>query len=399
MKITLKTLTPLWTGGVDGESNRVQETGVIGSLRWWYEVIVRGLGGEACDPTTHHCQFDEGKFKRPASDDVAAWRRNLRKAGLCDACQAYGATGWAQRYRLRVRGGKPLNFQGALNVRPQGRNRGWYLLAGLNGNLRVDSVPRLHYDPAMLLAPLALAEAWGALGARTQHGYGVVAADVKEDGQPVTVDQAMIQSLPSGNKSSDEGLPSLRNMFFAKAAFKVTSIRWWQQADGLRDDNKLRAWIDSGSVPVSPAIRNYLRYKKGVGIHDYGPENFLFGSSQPVCKLCYNRRCGHRAGQWERVKTKLHISAAYAPDGKLTREIRIWGWLPHDLPRDVRLDRERVLDTIHDLLGNQRTWRETLGPAIHFDHLEWREFGAPTRDTQTGDLDDPRAFLAKLLAA
>lgn len=42
--ITLKTLTPLWTGGADGRSDRLHTTGIIGSLRWWYEGIVRGLG-------------------------------------------------------------------------------------------------------------------------------------------------------------------------------------------------------------------------------------------------------------------------------------------------------------------------------------------------------------------
>jgi CRISPR type III-B/RAMP module RAMP protein Cmr1 len=42
MKIRLKTLTPLWTGGVEaGKVDRVHETGIIGSLRWWYEAIVR----------------------------------------------------------------------------------------------------------------------------------------------------------------------------------------------------------------------------------------------------------------------------------------------------------------------------------------------------------------------
>ena len=35
--ITLRTLPPLWTGGADGMSDRLHATGIIGSLRWWYE--------------------------------------------------------------------------------------------------------------------------------------------------------------------------------------------------------------------------------------------------------------------------------------------------------------------------------------------------------------------------
>ncbi|MGQ9833224.1 MAG: type III-B CRISPR module RAMP protein Cmr1, partial [Candidatus Villigracilaceae bacterium] len=39
MEIQLKTLTPLWTGGIDGTTDRLHETGLIGSLRWWYEAL------------------------------------------------------------------------------------------------------------------------------------------------------------------------------------------------------------------------------------------------------------------------------------------------------------------------------------------------------------------------
>ncbi len=59
----LKTLTPLWTGGVEGKVDRIHETGLLGSMRWWYEVLVRGLGGEVCDPGSddkdNNCGFNE----------------------------------------------------------------------------------------------------------------------------------------------------------------------------------------------------------------------------------------------------------------------------------------------------------------------------------------------------
>ncbi|WP_343426310.1 type III-B CRISPR module RAMP protein Cmr1 [Candidatus Amarolinea dominans] len=45
LNITIRTLTPLWTGGVDATSDRLHATGIIGSLRWWYEAIIRGLRG------------------------------------------------------------------------------------------------------------------------------------------------------------------------------------------------------------------------------------------------------------------------------------------------------------------------------------------------------------------
>src|SRR5438477_9479200 len=43
MEIVLKTLTPIWTGNVDRNSELVKETGLVGSLRWWYGGIVRAM--------------------------------------------------------------------------------------------------------------------------------------------------------------------------------------------------------------------------------------------------------------------------------------------------------------------------------------------------------------------
>ncbi len=44
MEVRIQTLTPLWTGGVQaGKVDRIHETGIVGSMRWWYEAIVRGL--------------------------------------------------------------------------------------------------------------------------------------------------------------------------------------------------------------------------------------------------------------------------------------------------------------------------------------------------------------------
>ncbi len=63
--------TPLWTGGLGLPPlpnqrlpmHRVRATGLLGSLRWWYETVVRALGGWACDPTEHTCLLDAQRFR------------------------------------------------------------------------------------------------------------------------------------------------------------------------------------------------------------------------------------------------------------------------------------------------------------------------------------------------
>ncbi|MBC7262392.1 MAG: type III-B CRISPR module RAMP protein Cmr1 [Chloroflexi bacterium] len=69
---------------MDQEPDRLHETGLIGSLRWWYEVLVRGLGGRACDPTVHgvRCPDQNGRH--------------------CVVCELFGCTGWARKFRLMV---------------------------------------------------------------------------------------------------------------------------------------------------------------------------------------------------------------------------------------------------------------------------------------------------------
>ncbi|HWB87549.1 MAG TPA: type III-B CRISPR module RAMP protein Cmr1 [Bryobacteraceae bacterium] len=59
--------------------------GLMGSLRWWFEGIVRAMGRKACDPTEGACEYDPKK--NPFH-------------GLCPVCWLFGTTGWARRFRL-----------------------------------------------------------------------------------------------------------------------------------------------------------------------------------------------------------------------------------------------------------------------------------------------------------
>lgn len=96
LKFELKTLTPIWTGGVEGKCDRLHETGIIGSIRWWYEALVRGLDGYACDPTSkekkERCEFDAKSYQKNGNLDA-----ELQK--ICPACQMFGCTGWGKKIR------------------------------------------------------------------------------------------------------------------------------------------------------------------------------------------------------------------------------------------------------------------------------------------------------------
>lgn len=83
----LQALTDIWTGDADTaqskQANRLIPTGLLGSIRWWFEVLVRGLGGRPCDPSSDQKACLSGQH--------------------CVVCELFGCTGWARKVRFDVR--------------------------------------------------------------------------------------------------------------------------------------------------------------------------------------------------------------------------------------------------------------------------------------------------------
>ncbi len=192
LEIRLRTLTPLWTGGVDQAADRLHETGLIGSLRWWYEALVRGLGGYACDPTD-----DKSKCKE--------YDPKLGQASVCAACYLFGTTGWARLFRLRVLQDDmrlvPLHFYTTLPA-----NKRWLgsIFGGEKRNNQIDgmTVPfgqlRLEIVGRGVDEDYALSQvAWtldfiakfGGLGAKLQHGFGQIALSTPLTSYTTTAEQ------------------------------------------------------------------------------------------------------------------------------------------------------------------------------------------------------------------
>ena len=93
----MQALTDVWTGDAgtaqSKQADRLIPTGMLGSIRWWFEVLVRGLGGAPCDPSANQkaCLNEEH----------------------CVVCELFGCTGWARKFRFDVR-----NAQGAVITFP-----------------------------------------------------------------------------------------------------------------------------------------------------------------------------------------------------------------------------------------------------------------------------------------
>jgi len=343
----IRTLTPLYTGGVDGTMDRIHETGILGSLRWWYEAVVRGLGGEACDPTGHKHELSGQRLKRyrQARREGKDWWTALDEAGICDACKVFGTTGWRRRFRLEILEDKtePIweRQDQMLNIRPPGRTRGWYLPPGRMGTLTL----KFSGDPkalSLMAALLLFLEKWGNLGAKPQLGYGVFAIENRAEvltwnqgdgkGRPGWKWAVAGNRAPNSLDSKDSNLPDLRQFGFFKFRFETTEPGWWTRVPGL---NKVALQIQPlvsqyNIVPVSPALKNEWRFNRWD--RSWGDARELFGSLRP-----------------NRIRSKVATSWAYQANGLW--EVRGWVWL---------IKPEKRANHVWHLLTDELIWRYVL---------------------------------------
>jgi len=242
MQVSLDFVTPLWTGNASRQANRVQITGLLGSLRWWYEALVRGLGGYVSDPTAEEKQY-RSEFDTKAYQDALRHDRSQAEAlamgfqSLGAVEYLFGATGWASLFRLQVL--QPpertaLHFRTTLDINKnwlgrvfQGDEQRNYAIDSLEvpyGPAKLNFVLRGHdteYVQSQLALLFRFIAAYGGLGARLQHGFGQIAdlvlppelADtLLEDGL-----QQLKRKLKSGGLRCDGPMQStpydLRNFF------------------------------------------------------------------------------------------------------------------------------------------------------------------------------------------
>ena len=323
LTVTIRTRTPLWTGGVDGTMDRIHETGILGSLRWWYEAIVRGLGGSACDPTEHEHELSGQRLKRyeGARKKGKDWWAALDEAGICDACKVFGTTGWRRRFRLEIVENqiKPIwePRDKMLNIRPPGRTRGWYLPPGWMGTLTL----KFTGDPkilSLMAALLLFLEEWGNLGAKPQLGYGVFAIENRDEVLEWAQDDGQNKSgwkwavagdgTPDSPDSKDSNLPDLRQFRFFKFRFGTTQPGWWTRIPGL---NRVALQVQPlvsqyNIVPVSPALKNEWRFNQWN--RKWGDDREIFGTLWP-----------------NRIRSRVAVSWAYRVNGAW--KVQGWTWL------------------------------------------------------------------------
>ena len=333
MQIKLKTLTPLWTGGVGGKSNRVQETGIIGSLRWWYEAIVRGLGGRAgplpSDTSQEPRKFDTDAYQnalRAGQTKEIALESGLKSLGAVE--YLFGTTGWARLFRLRSLNAPrvPLHFRTTVEM-----NKSWLgrIFGGKEEqNYSIDHLEVIHgdlsfnltcrrYDKEYVLGQLAFLlrfiAAYGNIGAKPQHGFG----------------QVEVTSLPDemASVTITSGLQTLQN--------QLTN----------------REWRETGLTPNTP-----------YNINSFFHHTYMLTESAIHCFTTPDNHFGSPNKQDEKDYIPCAFDLRYKGDNNLG--FRRWlkeekGWTESDDPNK--------LGPLDELMGPRSQWKNSSGRTVGID--------------------------------
>jgi len=253
-QVKIAPLTPLWTGDIKREGKRVLETGILGSLRWWYEAILRGFSLSACDPTKGSCAYDSKRAEK----------------SICLACQLFGCTGLSRKFRLMIEGDGDAgerDIEVKLKTSGNRKHRGWRIPSRLAGELTLSfmsmrSTNFTNFEITALYRVLCLIESYGALGAKTSQGQGVIRVIdwghlTEKMSHETWKDQLTAQ--PPEEAPQSGYLPDLRDFIGATIVLNdaLDAVKLWEKLE-----LKARNWQPATGVkwiPSAPRVRAHLR--------------------------------------------------------------------------------------------------------------------------------------------
>lgn len=345
--VKIKALTPIWTGDAQGKNSRLRETGIIGSLRWWYEAVVRGLGGYACDPTgDNRCELS-GKEKT----------QEERLSQLCPACYLFGCGGWKRRFRLEVQNTANIPFKMATSEKKDKFNHWWLSeifkhsketklpFGGISLSFKCGNGEKINEQ---IMALLSLMAHRGGIGAKNQYGFGQFDWNKKMDlSDAINTIRQFLSSNNFKDYSNKEDWYSLNKFWFYELSLSSDNglLKKFQKANVIGNGT-----LPDDYLPVSFDIRYKLP-----NAADRGLRQGYYSS----CKNKHETRKVFGTLENDKIGSRIFVSHLFKKSNSDNSYwLRVWGFVDdsigkivgHELKEMFELDSIPSMNTSKELL-------------------------------------------------
>jgi len=360
IEIRIRTLTPLWTGDVNRQCTKLKETGIIGSLRWWYEALVRGLEGYACDPT---------------SDEKCSYK----KGSICDACYLFGCTDRKRVFSLRITNNDNIQKRDLIFLsriehpvfyyRKMKRNLNFWFkelyksLKAFYGSIKFDLLSNSSNFSSeevsnIIKFLLKLISIGGGLAAKSQLGFGIIKLldysidEIKRGHQKI---EEKIEDLEKTKRKIDVNFPSISDYKGFEIIFNDIDF----------SDKKKFSWWPK------PPPKNAEYYQISFAVK-FLLRNCIKNDVSLAQKICDNYSEIRKKCEEIKEKVQKNIKKKYTPSKVIARSIfgsdlsekwaslifisdawkenrnykmRIWSFIPKTISYDkVRVDENKIIN-------------------------------------------------------
>jgi len=359
IKVKIRTLTPIWTGDVDRKCSKIKETGIIGSLRWWYEALIRGLGGYACDPTSEErCKLDQKKFQKAIKEGKSI--QEALDEQICPACQLFGCTGWSRRFRLEINETqtRELFFVTSLQTNQWWLKKIWENQDKIIYGDAYIKITSSEDNAKRLLAIIWLISRYGGLGAKTHIGFGQVIVDDLDEEEIKEGFKEIKKSLKKEGCNNPYWY-NLSNFFILK--FKIYD-----------DDHIVKYFIDKSIfVKTSKFPPDWkgeyipcsfdIKYQGKIEDREFKEFGLKYCFKKEFGRTFAEKLFGYSRGE-EKFGSRIFVSHLY----RESREehfyyLKIWAFLPYPLSSQLLDIRDRIKNHIRRIFEKSEIIMEETG--------------------------------------
>jgi len=316
IKVTFETITPLWTGDAWGESNIIRPSSIIGSLRFWFEVICYFAG------ITTDNDYEDGKLKcnienknfrqeflklknqEPNKDEDELADIALSNLGVPLPARIFGCTGWKGKIGIK----KIINvsernnygyYQGKLEIKEleytkkyqNGRTKKvtptWYFSKGFVEEFTIIFEIKNNKTKDTIFYPLLnFIKNYGFLGGKWNIGYGrVKVSNIEYNGRK-------LNSLDDCNKFIFSKFNKYNNSYYPDKSFNdIVIVKDIEDFEQLNDKNNFKKLIKNKNKKIlilkekinnkdlKEMIKELIRLKATCrrDISDYSERHAIFG--------------------------------------------------------------------------------------------------------------------------